>query len=352
MKASAKPPPPPRRSAWASRICIVAVLALALAGLSPAVEPAAAAVARPFVGLQGWAAPGSGGFHRVAQARVGYWRAVVSWAEIERGRGSYDWTSADQLFARASAAGVRVLPVMIGSPTWAASKPQWPPRGASERTAYARWVGAAVGRYGPGGTFWRERPGLGPGPAPTHWQIWNEPNLPNYWNGRPSARQYGALLRLASRAARAASPRVRIVLAGLPESAAGVPIATYLKGLERSRSTRRAYHVVAVHPYARNHRGVLGALDRVKAVLRRYRDTRKATWVTEVGWATGPRRDDRGFVTSEAGQASRLGSTYRALWRARRRYRLLGAIWFSFQDPALRPGDFDWWAVHTGLLRT
>ncbi len=329
---------------------LAAGLALAAGVLAFAPAPASAAAPSGFVGLQGWTMPSPGEFQQLGRANIGYFRANLVWGSVEGSRGRYDWRSHDVIFILAAAAGMRVLPVVMGTPAWASSgRPFWPPRTARGRRAYVRFVAAAVRRYGPGGQFWAEHPELPELPV-IYWQIWNETNLPNYWLNRPSPRQYVAVVRAAGRAAKAVSPGVKIVLAGLPHSRAGVPMARYLEGVYRVRGAKKAFDVVALHPYARDHRGVLRLLGEMRRVMRRYHDSGTPTWITETGWASAGRRDRRGFVTNRSGQASRLRKLYGALVRKRRAYRLLGAIWFSHRDPRRPPGNAGWWGYHTGLF--
>ncbi len=329
------------------RLAALAGAALALLVALVAYAPATASAAAPprFVGLQGWQDPSGDDFPRLTRARVGLWRTNFNWGEVQPGRGeAFDWSRYDALVSNAAAHGVQILPILIGSPSWASSRGVMVPHSAEGRAAYYEFVAAAVRRYGPGGTFWRDHAGE----PIVYWQIWNEPNLPNYW-GTPNPRDYGGFLKAASRAVRGASRRARVVAAGLPEGR-GMSMTTFLTRMYRVRGVKKAFDVVAIHPYARDYRGVLGALDRSRRVLARYRDTRKRIWITEIGWGSAGPPDSRGFTTTEAGQASRLRTLYRVLLRKRRTYKLLGAIWFSYRDLRLGAGDYDWWAVHTGLF--
>ena len=76
------------------------------------------------------------------------------------------------------------------------------------------FVRAAVGRYGTGGTFWREHPDL-PNIPVTDWQVWNEANSPLFWKPKPDAAAYLELLRGFDSAARGVDRQANIVLGGL-----------------------------------------------------------------------------------------------------------------------------------------
>jgi hypothetical protein len=316
-----------------------------------ALAPQAQAVSRGFFSVQSWEAPSQADFQRIGAAGVGTFRLVIDWDAVEPRKGSRNWDSFDGVFERAARSNVRVLPVLTGPPYFGrGSKP--PPRTRRARAAFAAFVRDGVRRYRRGGEFWTAHPDLRPLP-PTAWQIWNEPNFRVYWGGRPNPRQYAALLKEAARAVRSQDRRAKVVLGGLPETALGTGMVPYLRGVYAVRGVKRAFDAVAIHPYARDYRGVLGAVTRVRAAMRHAGDSRTALWITETGWASGGPVSARtkAFRTSERGQASRLKTTVRALLRRRGKYRIGLVNWFSWRDRAPRHRERDWWAIHTGLLR-
>jgi polysaccharide biosynthesis protein PslG len=311
----------------------------------------AGAASRPpseFFGTQTWSFPSEPEFDRMRSGRVGMLRTTFTWAMVEPRPGDRNWVAYDFLVSRAARRGIDVLPVLIGSPPYVARRETYPPRRRADIRRFQAFVADAVRRYGPRGRFWAENPGVPHRPI-NHWQVWNEPSFPSYWYGRPSARGYARFLRPVRRTIKRANRRAKVVLAGLPESRSGVPMLRYLSQLYGG-GARRAFDVVALHPYARDHRGVEGALVRVRRLMRRRGDRRKPIWLTELGWASaGPRGP---FVAGVAGQASRLERTYRMLIRKRRRYGVQRTVWFSFRDRPLSAGERDWWAPHTGLFDT
>jgi len=326
-----------------------AVLCFLIAGVFAGPGVASAAVSRSFFGVQDWATPSQQSFDRLAGARVGVLRVNFSWRSVEPSRGVRNWAGYDQLVARAARARMEVLPVLLGSPSFAARRAQHPPR-SSAMGAWTAFVADAVRRYGPTGSFWAANPTLPRRPM-RRWQVWNEPSLPVYWGNRPSARSYLRFLSRTRRAVKGVDRRAKIVLAGLPETGRGVSMQRYLRGIYRARG-RRLFDVVALHPYARDQRGVEGAVKRTRRLMGRYRDSRKTLWITEFGWATGGRvsRNTRPFITNSRGQATRLSRTVRMLTRKRRRYRVGMVVWFALRDRLPTPGEPNWWAIHTGLF--
>jgi arabinogalactan endo-1,4-beta-galactosidase len=279
-------------------------------------------------------------------AKVGTARVQMYWAMVENTKGAaYDWSYYDDLVGRAADAGMRVLPVLEGTPNWFASTTHYPPMSSEGRAAFAKFVRAAVDRYGRDGDFWKQRGDL-PRREVAAWQVWNEPNLAYWWNETPNARQYLTLLRTVSKAIRAGDAKADVVLGGLPETH-GIPMNKYLDQLYRaSKTTKQLFDVIAIHPYARGWAGVEGALYRVREVTRRYKDDKTPIMVTEIGWATGGGKDLDFQVTSPAGQASRLKSTFGNLVKTRKKWNVSGVVWYALHDFA----PFDWWIYNCGLF--
>jgi polysaccharide biosynthesis protein PslG len=331
-----------------------AVLTLAVAVLALAAEPAdgvSSAQRAPagFVGMQAWAPPGERDFTAMRRAGVRSFRANVSWSVVEPTPGRRSWQRYDELFRRAALAGVEILPVLVGSPAFAARDPQYPPRRGFE-DEYAAFVRAAVDRYGHGGSFWASDPAL-PVRPPNTWQVWNEPNLGNWWNGRPDTRAYVALLKLTRTAIRSEDRRAKIVLAGMPATAQDVQGPDFLRSIYAIPGAKGLFDFVAVHPYARDSEDALEVIARTRQVMRRARDRKTSIWVTEMGWGSRKGAYPPELSATERGQASLLRTTVAALIRDRLRYGIGKAFWFSWRDRRLARGERDWWAVHTGLFR-
>ena len=312
--------------------------------------PTASAAPRGFYGLQAWTTPTQGELIRMRTGGAGTFRFTLLWSIVEFRRGARNWGLYDQLVASAARANVRLLPTVLGSPRFAARKFQYPPRSRRSKRAFARFVRDAVRRYGRRGRFWRERRDVPKRPI-TAWQVWNEPNYPAYWNGRPSVRGYVQMLKSARSAIKRGDRRAKVVLAGLPQTRSGVPMTRYLRALYRARA-RRLFDVVAIHSYARTAGGVVRVVKRARSVMRRGGDRRKQLWVTEVGWGTDGRANGHSsaYKTTQAGQASRLSSLYRSLARQRRRLRVGMVVWFSWRDRAPQGPEDNWWAINTGLF--
>lgn len=329
---------------------------IALACLLVAASGAHAGVPRSFVGLYGDDAFFGDSSYRSAQfaaeARlgVGIVRQPFEWWRVERSPGHYDWSTYDAYVADAAAAGMSVMPMLIAPPDFRSSRPassasraMFPPR---SNAAYARWVASAVRRYGPGGTFWAQHRSL---PfIPIHaWQVWNEPNIPNFWRSGVNAKEYVALLAAGSRAIRLVDPHAEVVAAGLPNSDLGVPFLDYLNRMYAA-GAKGLFNTLAIHPYSRDVSGLLDLAERARALMNRWHDHSRL-WITEFGWSTGG--DASAFRVTQKGQADRIAGALSALYAQRRALRLRGFVLFKWKD-SLAPPEMggDPWPLHTGLL--
>jgi hypothetical protein len=328
-------------------------LLCALVGLAVlAIPTSASAVERKFFGVQDWSSPTAAQFDKLGQNRVGRVRLTMLWAQVEPTPGARRWDYFDTQMANAARANVELLPVIIASPAWVAENGLNPPMAPSHVAAFRNFVRDAVARYGRNGAFWQSRPELRYKPI-VDWQVWNEPNYPAYWNDSPNAGEYVALLAEAAGAIRSVDPIARVVLAGLPETQNGIPATRFLRQIYRVPGAKNHFDAVAINPYARDYRGVMGAVKRARRTMKRNGDGAVKLLITEVGWATAGKVSKRTapFRTSLKGQAKRLKQTFRALLRNRRRFKIDGVVWFSLTDRARRAGERNWWGINTGLLR-
>lgn len=287
---------------------------------------------------------------RQQQAGIGLLRQTFDWERIEPSRGAFDLTATDRFVLAAARQGIEVMPLLFGEPAWATSRPAgtparatYPPRHVDDIAAFAE---AVARRYGPAGTLWTEHPGVPRRPT-RFYQVWNEPNHPSYWAGRPDPHAYARLLAAATRALRRAQPTVRIVSAGLAKSRHGIPPDRYLRELYRA-GARRSVDIVAANIYSPSVAGVRRQAEEVRAALPRgARET--PLWITETGWASGGPYA-RGRTVDAHKQARLVRDTMTMLWQDRRRLRLLGVVYYAWRDNPVWPGGKDYWGLHTGLV--
>jgi hypothetical protein len=232
------------------------------------------------------------------------------------------FSATDPLVAAASRSEIALLPVVLGTPSWAARHPERgnsPPAGTKP---YAAFLTALIDRYGPGGSFWDEHPDVPERPI-REWQIWNEPDHLRYWSDQPYARDYVELARAAGRAIDEADPGARTVMAGFADRSWDSIAALYRAG------AKGVFDVVAIHPYTFEVRNVLRIVRYARRALRRAGDGRRPLWLTEVTWSSGlrPGHPARPFETTPPDQADRLAKALPLLLRTRHELRVERIFW-------------------------
>jgi hypothetical protein len=236
-----------------------------------------------------------------------------------------DYSQVDSIVGLAAQRGMRVLPVVLIAPPWAARHPGQFNSPPSDPAPYARFVGALARRYGPDGKFWAEHPQV-PKLSVRDWQVWNEPSLRDFWSDNPWARDYVALMRATRIQLDTVDRSARLILAGLPNRSWND-----LARIYRARGGRY-FDAVALHPFTAKVDGVFTILEKGREVMARYGDRRKPLLVTELSWpsAKGKSKRKYGIETSERGQAARLQEALPKLAARRRSLRIESVYWYTW----------------------
>ncbi len=144
------------------------------------------------------------------------------WNEVERappsgGDHHFDFSRFDATIAALARSRLRAAALLIGVPAWARGLrglicgDRAPPSSAAEFAVYA---GAIVDRYGRGGSFWRQHRRLEYLPI-RQFEVWNEPNLLDYWCPAINPREYADLFVAAAGRIHRSDPRATVVFGGL-----------------------------------------------------------------------------------------------------------------------------------------
>ena len=222
------------------------------------------------------------------------------------------FAATDPIVAAAARARIALLPTVLGTPSWAARHPELrnsPPKG---NEAYAAFMRALIGRYGPDGSFWSEHPDI-PKQALREWQLWNEPDHLHYWSDQPYARDYVELARAARDAIKDADPDARVVMGGFADRSWESIETVYAAG------AKGVFDVVAIHPYTFEVRNVLRIVRLARRALRDAGDADRPLWLTEITWSSGKRPGHKPapFETTPQDQAARLAQAVPLLIRTR-----------------------------------
>lgn len=139
---------------------------------------------------------------------------------------------------------------------------------------WARFVGAAVTRYKPGGDA---------GTHIRHWEIWNEPDLCHFWSGTPQ--EYARLLKVAYIVIKWIDPEAFVVFGGLAHFENGQWLYDMLDALQSdSLSTQNNgfFDAAGSHHYSLSYVGYQYT-NKVRNALNQRGWSEKPIWITESG---------------------------------------------------------------------
>jgi hypothetical protein len=331
----------------------VAGLAVMLAVLAAA--PAQAAkrqVPRGWLGvvadgplMEGMPAPAETEWDLLAGSGAESVRIGFHWPVIQPDEGTPpDLTTTDAIVLAAASRGVRLLPVVQGTPAWAARDPDEgvasPPRRVGDFTAFLRVL---IARYGAHGTLWSDHLEVRALPI-RDWQIWNEPNFRDFWSQQPFAKSFVPLMRASHRAVHKADKHARAILAGMANRS--------WTGLDRfyKAGGRGTFDAVALHPFTKKAKNVVRVVELAREVMRRHHDGRTPVWVTELSFPAAKGKVDKpyGFETTQAGQVKALRTAVRSLAAHRRKLRIERVFWYAWLTEESRGNSFGW----SGLRRS
>ncbi len=317
------------------RAAVLLVAALSVAAAWSGSRPSSSSASWPlgapagFFGVVPQAPPGEADFARMA-GTVETLRMPIFWFECEPRPGHYDFGAVDREIGEAAARGIEVLPFVYGTPSWVDPVQAHAPLGPLSLHRWKSFLRVLVGRYGPGGSFWRGRAHRLP---IRRWQIWNEPNFRLFWSPRIEPVGYAKLLRASAATIRAADPGAKIVLAGVAPVGAGMKTWVFMRRLLRVPGVRRSFDFAALHPYSATIPELDYQLEKVRRAMVAGGAGRKPLIVTEFGVASRGSYPSA-FVEGDRGQAEFLYLAYRRLLRMRHRWRIAGAYWFTWRDEA------------------
>jgi hypothetical protein len=167
---------------------------------------------------------------------------------------------------------------------------------------YVRGVGAYLTRYGPGGTFFKENPGLPERPV-THIEVWNEPNfeymIPEDQRPRPQQEAdrealYAKVLPATYQAIKSKWPTVTVVGFGAGGASRGdVRFIQHVH--EANPAVKDSYDVLSTHPYVSGPPegfdvrswggyGTAESLKEIRTIMEKFGAAARPVWYTEVGW--------------------------------------------------------------------
>lgn len=212
---------------------------------------------------------------RVQAAGFKMIRDECYWSEVEKTRGIFEFPGPiDRYIQAAKRRGIDVLLILnYNNPLYA------PHAGSavatdSNRMAFARYCQEVVKRYVPLGI--------------THYEIWNEPNIPIFWDPTPNPADYAKLLQVAYPAIKAVDQKVMVIgCATSPAEGNPPPFIdwlTFIKGVFQNGGGN-FMDAVSYHSYRVDQRPEVNFfkdIQKLQAIV----GTERPLWLTEIGYPT------------------------------------------------------------------
>lgn len=249
-------------------------------------------------------------------------RVDLRWERVEPLiKGVRDWSEFDGIHDSAVAHGITLLPMVAMPPSWANSG-RGPWSFPDNPKDFEDFLAAAIARY----------------PDIPAWEIWNEPNVPNFSQPTVDPAKFVELLAAAHRAKEREGSSAAIVSGGL----LWIGLADTKQFFERMVDLHAFDYVdgFAIHPYSAMAPDQPGSAflelpyfhDRLEQIGK----PNMGIWVTEYGAPTSTSSSEYAVSLTPAGQADRLRQAY-AL--AARWPWVKNLTWYEFQDLCVDPAD-------------
>ena len=240
-----------------------------------------------------------------------WFRTDAYWSAIEQAQGIHDWGNLDRITRMCDDRGMRVILCAHTTPTWArpdGAPDVWGPTTTTAVDGYANFCAAITTRY-PDAVI----------------ELWNEPNLDQFWNPTPDPAAYAALIARAYPAIKTTNPGATVLTCctGGALNPPDLDTFTFLAGVWDAGGLHHTDHI-SHHPYDSGGRtgGGLAETTRIKAMLTQRGRPGMQVWGTECGCTSGA-------PNSEAVQA-------RAAVEAWRHWRSIAAggplCWYTVRD--------------------
>ena len=241
----------------------------------------------------------------IADSGASFVRVPLTWPTIEPTEGAaQNWAPYDAIDDGLEAAGLRPLWVMTGAPCWAAGVACGPGPGPGNLALTAGYVDEFAQLAADVAERYPDAVGL---------EIWNEPNIPNFWRPAPDADLYRQLLSASADAVHASGSEVPVVMAGpspvtdeqVAEDPAKIGFADFIEQVMKGPDAPDV-DAIGLHPYSLLQVGT----DPVDESIRLFDEGSDAAekvspgtpvWVTEVGLTTAGK-----YAISEQDQAEGL----------------------------------------------
>lgn len=202
----------------------------------------------------------------IQQAGFRWIRMDFVWSYVEKEKGKYNFEGYDRLVKELKRRNIKPLFILdYGNPLYDKGLP---PHTEEGRKAFAQFAYEAVKHYG------KDAP---------YWEIWNEPNIPQFWKPQPDPKTYAELAKLTAQRIKEANKKAVVVSGGTSGIDLKFLEAVFQEGL------LSFVDVVAVHPYRQTPPETVNReLDQLRELIQRYVPGNKniPIWSGEWGYST------------------------------------------------------------------
>jgi hypothetical protein len=192
------------------------------------------------------------------------------WGVIEPEKNKYDWRLADKAVETYKSFGFNLLVILCYNSAWSKNLS---PNSEGEVRNYGDYVYNMVSRYKD---------------YVKYWEVWNEPNISEFWSPEPNVENYTKILKEAYRRAKEADPDCKVI--------GCVTAGTALEFIEKVLQLGGGDYmdIISVHPYQHetpeDDKGQIALIHNLHDMLRKY-NVDVPIWITEVGWVSAESGD-------------------------------------------------------------
>jgi len=212
-------------------------------------------------------------FELLKKTGINYFRISFGWDAIEGEKDKYDWLFWDD-FVKTGVEkyNITMVPYVCYTPQWVSREPQdtmlyWN-KPAVDFEEWGQFMYDLVTRYKP----WLKT-----------WELWNEPDIPIYWDTQDVA-DFARFVKIGADAVRRADPEAKVVLGGIayrPE---------WIQALFEEHGVSPYIDIVNCHNYFETwHKdpveNIVDYIDDVYEVVHKY-GAGQPIWMAEVGYST------------------------------------------------------------------
>jgi hypothetical protein len=215
----------------------------------------------------------------IAQGGFKFVRMDLGWASVEKAKGVYDFEKSgyDALTKGCTERGIHIVYILDYSNKL--YEEDRSVRTEEGRKAFAAFAETAAKRYAGKGVLW---------------EIWNEPNLKQFWNPQPSAEDYCKLVEETAPRIRAADPGSQVVAGATSQ----IPM-SWLEDCFKA-GLLKWIDVLSVHPYrSKAPETVIGDYAKLRELVKQYAPAGKDIPIISGEWGYSNINWDKSRLTEQ-----------------------------------------------------